>query len=93
MFRGFMPSMGMKDNAELLKLAREIDPPKRAVEMNNEIEKDKEVVYEEEFRFWRTTLGSVVARHLPLMTVPQMKELIKKIKEGAVEIKFIDYQK
>jgi len=59
----------------------------------NEIEKDKEVVYEEEFRFWRTTLGSVVARHLPPMTVSQMKELIKKIKEGAVEIKFIDYQK
>lgn len=93
MFRDFMPSMGTKDNTELLKLAREIDPPKRTVEMNNEIEKDKEVVYEEEFRFWRTTLGSVVARHLPPMTVSQMKELIKKIKEGAVEIKFIDCQK
>ena len=52
MFRDSMPSMGTKDNAELLKLAREIDPPKRTVEMNNEIEKDKEVVYEEEFRFW-----------------------------------------
>ena len=52
MFRDFMPSMGTKDNAELLKLAREIGPPKRTVEMNNEIEKDKEVVYEEEFRFW-----------------------------------------
>ena len=49
MFRDFMPSMGTKDNTELLKLAREIDPPKRTVEMNNEIETDKEVVYEEEF--------------------------------------------